>query len=209
MCHRRVVILRTPLSLTSQPVLSMSQSDLTSQFDSSRAGRLLSILEPALHAPHHHSSRPKTEALSSAKFHTHLSPFTCPSSTPRKKKIKIPSLTQPTIPASASNPAEDSPTGRRAVVTLHAKASSEHSSRKTPRTGGLEGSTSSKNGVCGSSARILGHGLHPGIAQFWNLMQEPSHGALIFDAALGFCWWGGVPPVEKKFVAVVDDVVFV
>jgi hypothetical protein len=132
---------------------------------------------------------------------------------PKKKKFKIPSLTQPPtqtiIPASASNPAEDPPTERRAGVTLHAKASSEHSSRKTPRTGGLEGSTSSKNGVCGSSARILGHGLHPGIAQFWNLMQEPSHGALIFDAALGFCWWGGVPPVEKKFVAVVDDVVFV
>jgi hypothetical protein len=31
-------------------------------------------------------------------------------------------------------------------------------------------------------------------------MQEPSHGALTFDAAFGFCWWGGVPLVEKKLL---------
>jgi hypothetical protein len=127
-----------------------------------------------------------------------------------RKKIKIPSLTNPPtqilIPASASIPVEALPTEWRAGVTLHAKASSEHSSREPPRTGGLEEFTSSKNGVCGSSAGswVMGGALWvaSGIAQFWNLIQEPSHGALTFDADFGgfFCWCGGVPWWRKNIV---------
>jgi hypothetical protein len=37
-----------------------------------------------------------------------------------------------------------------------------------------------------------------GIAQFWNLMQEPSHGALTFDAAFGILLVWRCATVEKN-----------